>query len=701
MNRTNQLIACLLLPLLQILTACSEQNASNGASNSQKTVASYLETGDLNKLKSRGILRILVPLRSERRLPRSGNLLDAEQEMAANFARSLELEPVLIYVDQFEQLIPDLLAGKGDVIAANLTITESRKQQISFTVPINHSTEHLVTRKDEANIAKKSQLENRTIAVKAGTSYAETLANLQQKHPAIKIQTLADELNTDSILDQLVNKTIELTVLDSKLLAEAAAYRDDFNISLPLTRERPQAWGVRPDNSMLLETLNRFLNQEQLVRNQNVTYLDDLDGIKQRKTLRVLTRNNAASYFLWRGELLGFEYELVKAFAKKHKLRLEVIVAPDHQQLIPMLKAGKGDLIAAFMTITTERKEQGVSFSRPHHYISEIIVSRADDDSLNQPQDLAGRTVHVRPSSAYWNSLQQLKNTGIDFAIKAAPETMETEEIIARVATGEYDLTLADNHLLDIELTWRDDIKAAFALEDIRKNAWAVRPENKQLLAAINTFIKQEYKGLFYNITYQKYFKDSHTIKKHRDDRIDLNPDGTISPYDDMVKKYAKQYGFDWRMLVSQMYQESRFNPAAKSWAGAKGLMQVMPRTAKELGLTQLNDPETGIHAGVKYLNWVRDRFEDELHVKDRMWFALAAYNAGAGHVQDARRLARQQGWNPNHWFDNVEKAMLLLSKRKYAKHARHGYVRGTEPVNYVRKIRSRYQAYVRLVKNS
>ena len=125
--------------------------------------------------------------------------------------------------------------------------------------------------------------------------------------------------------------------------------------------------------------------------------------------------------------------------------------------------------------------------------------------------------------------------------------------------------------------------------------------------------------------------------------------------------------------------------------------MQVMPRTAKELGLTDLKDPETGVHAGVKYLQWVRERFEPELDVKDRMWFTLAAYNAGQGHVRDARRLARQKGWNDNRWFGHVEKAMLLLSKKEYSSKARHGYVRGSEPVKYVRDIRSRFFAYQRL----
>ena len=692
---------------LLFLMACSESNApstTGSKTSTQPTIAkqteseAYIEQGDIEELKSRGKLRILVPKRSDSWLPREGHPQDMEQELAANFARSIELEPVLVYVENFEELIPHLIEGKGDLIAANLTVTQSRKQQIAFTVPVDHSREQLITHTEDRSIKKTSDLKNRTIAVQKNTSYEETLNSLRQKYPEIKSQILAGNLDEDEILDKIANKQIDLTILDSNILEQTANYRNDFKVAINLTNERALAWGVRKDNKQLLKALDRNLNQQQLAKKQESIFLDDFDVIKQRKTLRVLTRNNAASYFLWQGELLGFEYELVKAFAKNHKLRLEVIVAPSHEDLIPMLIEGKGDIIASFMTATKEREEQGIKFSRPNHFASEIIVTRLNDTSLNKPEDLAGRSIYVRRSSAYWKTLEILKSQSIEFNLKEAPETMETEEIIAKVASGEYDLTLSDNHLLDIELTWREDIKAAFRLGEPRKNAWAVREKDGKLLAAINKFIKKEYKGLFYNITYKKYFENSHKIKKHKQERLDLNPDGTISPYDKLVKTYAEQYGFDWRLIVSQMYQESRFNPKAKSWVGAKGLMQVMPGTAKELKLTHLEDPETGIHAGIKYMEWVRNRFEQELDVQDRMWFALAGYNAGAGHIKDARRLARLKGWNPNRWFNNVEKALLLLSKQKYAKKARHGYVRGLEPVDYVREIKNRYNAYIRLV---
>jgi membrane-bound lytic murein transglycosylase F len=179
--------------------------------------------------------------------------------------------------------------------------------------------------------------------------------------------------------------------------------------------------------------------------------------------------------------------------------------------------------------------------------------------------------------------------------------------------------------------------------------------------------------------------------------RADSPSGGELSPYDDLARQYAERYGFDWRLIVSQMYQESRFDPNAKSWVGALGLLQVLPRTGKELGLENLRDPETGLHAGVKYLDWLMRRFEPDLPVAERTWFALASYNAGVGHVRDARRLARQLDMDPDRWFNNVEKAMLLLANQRYARKARHGYVRGHEPVNYVREIRDRYLAYIKL----
>lgn len=181
---------------------------------------------------------------------------------------------------------------------------------------------------------------------------------------------------------------------------------------------------------------------------------------------------------------------------------------------------------------------------------------------------------------------------------------------------------------------------------------------------------------------------------------MDGTKNAKLSPYDDIVKSVSEQWGFDWRLVTAQMFQESRFNPHAKSNMGALGLMQVLPRTAAEFGIKRLTEAKPGIEAGLQYLDWLRRQFDNGLPLDQRKWFILAAYNAGFGHVQDARRLAIKKGLNPNLWFDNVETCILLLSQRQYASQSNYGYVHGQEPVKYVRQIHDRYQAYLKLGNN-
>jgi len=590
--------------------------------------------------------------------------------LAADFARSQGLKPILVYLDDFDELIPSLLKGQGDLIAANLTVTDSRKNLVAFTLPVDYSREQIVARAEENKIEKISDLSGRTIGTQEGTSFMETLTGVKKQYPGIRLKILKGSLTDDEIMDLVASGSLDLGITDSNVLDVALGYRSDIKPVLDLTGEQSIAWAVRPDNPELLKAVNKFLEVKALSGRRNKTYLDDLPGIRKRKTLRMLTTNNATNYFLLRGKLLGFEYELVRKFAEDLDLRLEVIVVPAYDELIPWLLEGRGDLIAAFMTISPAREDKGIRFSRPSHYAEEMLVARADEDKLNTPQDLKGRTVVVRPASSYRNSLEKLKGDGIDLKISDAPETMETEEIIDRVASGEYDLTVADTQILSIEESYRDDIKGIFPISGKISQGWAVRKDDTELLAAINKFLDKEYRGLFYNITYKKYFSDPKRVRGAIEDYNAVMDEGVISPYDELIKKYSERYGFIWRLIAAQIYQESRFDPKARSWVGAKGLMQVMPKTGEEFGFTRLEDPEIGIHAGVKYMDWVRDRFDDKPDLLNRIWFSLAAYNAGIGHLNDARRLAGRKGWNPLAWFNNVEKAMLLLAQPEYAKQA-------------------------------
>ncbi len=689
------------LPVLLLASGCRPQADNQPALPLTVSVSdTYIETGDLDALKQRGFLRILVPRFDQTYLPREGNPFDHERELAAGFARSIGLKPELVAVPSFDELIPALLAGQGDLVAANLTVLESRKKEIAFTAAVGRSREQLVGRANEKAMRTISALKNRTIAVQDMTSFAETAQNLARRCPGLEIQKLSGKFSPDTILDRLAAGRIDLTIMDSNILDISLDYRSDIKPILNVTDERPLAWGVRYGNPQLLEALNGYLNQEGATRRHEKVYQDDWPGIQRRKTLRVLTRNNEASYFMWRGELLGFEYDLVREFARQNGLRLEMVVASSVPELISLLVAGRGDLIASVLTPTEYRTRKGLVFSRPYGYAAETVVTRANDRKLNKLADLAGRIVVVRRSSTYWQTLETLKKGGLNIKLQAAPETMETEDIIRMVADGDYDLTVADSNILGIEQVWNSDIKAAFPLGDPRPYAWAVRAKDVKLLAAVNAFWKKEYRGTFYNLTYRKYFKNKQKARMFMKDQMDIKRRDRVSPYDDIVKHYAGEYDFDWQLIVSQMYQESRFNPKVKSSSGAQGLLQVMPRTAKEMGFQNLDNPKTGIHAGVKYLDKMRGRFETDTDAQERIWFALAAYNAGAGHVNDACRLASQKGWDSQRWFEHVERAMILLSKPQYARRARHGYVRGEEPAAYVRKIRDRYWAYAAMLTN-
>ncbi len=532
--------------------------------------------------------------------------------------------------------------------------------------------------------------------MRRSSSYWETLESLQARYPGIELIAAPEEMETEEILYRVATGEYDVSVADDNLAVEVLAYLPELRVALELGEERDIAWGLRADAPQLRAAVDRFIAKQNLGTRRPARYREDLAGIRQRKVLRVLTRNSASTYFVWRGKLVGFEYDLARRFAERIGTRLEIIVAPDRPALLTWLRQGRGDVVAAGLTVTEERAARDIAFSRPYNYAVETVVARAADSTLHEPQDLAGRTVVVRRSSAYWNTLTRLRDRGIEFELGAAPEQLETEEIIDRVAAGVYDLTVADSHILDIELTWRDDIRAAMTLGDSIAHAWSVRGEDEKLKAAIDAFFRAEYRGLFFNVIYNRYFRDPASIRQRVAARPSLS--GELSPYDELVRRYAERYGFDWRLIAAQAYQESRFDPKARSFAGAVGLLQVLPRTGRELGITSLTEPQAGLHAGVKYLRQLHDRLTEIESAEERIWFALAAYNAGYGHLQDARRLARDLDHDPNLWFGEVERVMPLLARSQYYRHARYGYCRCGEPVHYVRAIRDRYRAYAAVV---
>lgn len=683
--------------LAALATGCSAPQQESYAPPDVVEDSGYVEQGDFDAIQRHDRLRLLVLRRPGDlgHLPRAGTPVDTQIRAAARFAHSIGLEPVVVLVDRFEQLIPALAEGRGDVIVANLTATPERREEIAFTVALDRTRQVLVARADDP-IEEPGGLSGRTITVGFASRYWDTAQRLQRSHPGLLVESLPG-LTPERQLDLLARGEIDLTLLDRNTLKTALEYRNDVRAVFPVSPETGVGWGVRRDATQLRNVLNRFITQRKLVEFERELRTGDLPAIERSRTLRVATRNSAANYFVWRGQLLGFEYELAQRFANELGLRLEVIVAGPDESLLAMVRDGRADLAAAFLSPPPGGDIEGIAWSRPYHFAVHQVVTDARDHSIRGLDDLHGRTLHVARDRDAWAQLEQLRaQRGIGLKLRATPPEEEPETVIAKVGRGEYDLTLADDHIVRTARVWNDRVRAVLELGEPVAHRWGVRADNDALRAAVDRYLTKTYRSEFYNVVYAKYFRDRERIQRFRAQRVDLADGRQLSPYDDLIRRYAKQYAFDWRLLAAQMYEESGFNPQSRSWVGARGLMQVMPRTARQVGVTgDLDDPETNIRAGVRYLDWLRDRFEEDLAVQDRMWFMLAAFNAGAGHVHDARRLALRLGLDADRWFDNVELAMLKLAQPDYYQRARFGYVRGREPVNYVRSIRERYQAYI------
>jgi len=438
----------------------------------------------------------------------------------------------------------------------------------------------------------------------------------------------------------------------------------------------------------------------------------DMPAIRERDTLRAITYYSSTSYFLYRGQPMGYEYELLERLAEDLGLELEIVIAHNLDKEIQMLKKGQGDIIAHGLTITQDRKKR-ITFTEPHTQTHQVLVQKKPDNwrqmklheireqIISDPIELLGKEVYVRKNSSYFKRLQNLEEEmGGDIEIIEMPGDLTTEDLIDKVADGEIPYTVADYNIAAINKTYNPDLDISVSLSFSQRIAWAVRESSSELLKEVNEWIAMMKQNTDYYVIYNKYFKNSKFYRRRiKSDFFSLES-GRISQYDDLIRQYADSVDLDWRLLSSQIYQESRFNPRTKSWAGARGLMQLMPATARQFGITELYDPEKSIRAGTRYLTYLQDQWSTALpDSSERIRFILASYNAGPSHIKDAQRLARKYKDDEHNW-STISDYLLKLSNPKYYNDpvVKYGYVRGEEPVNYVSEIIKRYEHYRKFV---
>ena len=453
----------------------------------------------------------------------------------------------------------------------------------------------------------------------------------------------------------------------------------------------------------------------------------DLAQIKERGALTVLAPYNSTSYFLYRGEPLGYEFELLRNFAESQGIALKVIVVTDPKSLYPLLNSGDGDIIAARL-VPTEADKQDVSFTNalyrtepalvqqekpaaatdpitrkalqpgPHEGLSEIDVQAR---LITRPSQLADKTVHLPAESPYEQTLVELADDiSGDIHVVEMGGPIQDEALAQKVAKGEVDFTVMQSNLADLKESEFSNLKVRPVVGRSHSVAWAVRKNAPELLNVLNAWIEEKQNGVLFDRLYEKYFKDRRSYKERVDSKYLTSRTGKLSEYDELLKQFAPELKWDWRLLASQAFQESRFKPEARSWAGATGLLQLMPRTAQEHGCKNPRDPEDNVRGAVRFLQWLTVHWGKRIpNETERIKFILASYNTGAGHVEDAQRLTKKYGGDPERWSD-VSYWLLQKSTQQYSTDpvVKFGFCRGLEPVNYVRLILERYDHYRQFV---
>ncbi|MFW6251266.1 MAG: membrane-bound lytic murein transglycosylase MltF, partial [Alkalispirochaetaceae bacterium] len=322
--------------------------------------------------------------------------------------------------------------------------------------------------------------------------------------------------------------------------------------------------------------------------------------IQEAEVLRFVTQNNAHTYYIYRGEPAGFEFDLANAFADHLGVELEIVTAP-WSELFSTLKEGEGDVLGASITATEEREEH-VAFSEGHMVVRQEVIVHASNRRVRDLTDLVGLDVHVRSGTSYEARLRELQSGGLRINL-VLHEDIPTEELIRRVAEREIEVTVADTNIALLNRRYYPDVRLAFSISAPQLIAWAVQPEDERLLEEINSFFRLIKENGTYQRIYDRYY-DNVEVFDYFDIKVFHRRISTRLPnYVEAIKREADRYGFDWRLIAAMAYQESHYHPVAMSYTGVQGLMQVTMTTAEEMGIDNRLDPEQSIHAGVKYLS--------------------------------------------------------------------------------------------------
>jgi membrane-bound lytic murein transglycosylase F len=430
-----------------------------------------------------------------------------------------------------------------------------------------------------------------------------------------------------------------------------------------------------------------------------------IQRIQETGILKVVIDYNSTNYFVYRGKPMGYQYELVLALCEDLEVKPEITVSNNMAETFEGLQSGRFDLVAKNLTVTRTRRQE-VAFTKPLKQTRQVIVQRKpsanipDSIYLSTTLELAGKKVHVQQNTTYSRRLLHLSEE-IGRPIEIVEDSVNgVEQLVAMVSRGEINYTVCDENVALLNQSYYPNLDVSLKISFPQNIAWAVKKDAYNWKEYLDRWITQYKNTREYRQIYHQYFESPRTAGRFNSGFHSIS-DGRISVYDPIVKELAAKHGWDWRLISSIMFHESRFDPEAESWGGAFGLMQLMPATAELLGVDSIMDPRQNIEGGILLLNWLDEQLLTAIpDSSERVKFVLASYNIGLGHVKDAQRLAKKNGKNSQVWENNVDYYLRNKSSETYFKDpvVKWGYARGEEAYNFVNRVTGNYEHYRNLI---
>lgn len=411
---------------------------------------------------------------------------------------------------------------------------------------------------------------------------------------------------------------------------------------------------------------------------------------EQAPVLKVVTRNGPTTFYEDRNGPTGFEYELVKRFADHLGVELEISARHNLEEIFQMLNTGQAHLAAAGLTMTAER-QQRVLFSPAYMQVQQYLIYRQGRFKPVSPEQLSGRQIIVLAGSTHETLLRELQRDVDDMEWRTAAD-LETIDLLEMLNEGSIDATIIDSNEYTANKSFYPKLKIAFEIGSAGELGWAYtnNTDHPDMAAELARFFDQINADGTLKQLKERFYSHSEEITQISSSTFKQAVQNKLPDYRDLIQKVAAENNMDWRLLAAISYQESHWNPKAKSPTGVRGMMMLTLPTAREMRIKNRLDPVQSLQGGARYFNKIRNRLSADISEPDRTWLALAAYNVGLGHLEDAMLITQSQGGNPHKWID-VKDHLPLLRKRKWYQNTRHGYARGNEPVTYVRNIRHFY----------